>query len=210
MFDHCAWNAEFLRNPGQNDAGGLSVRIQAIGGALYRCIGVHHLTGAENRGNHNIFLEVLDEAGQRLEGAVVEYTWNGRHEDEAAPPTVIDKPAGESGASIPMWPGQTISCWVHGPNDRVINLTCWPDQPDTPGNTRYHHSYYVVWQRGAAIPPLPPDDGGDEADVAALRARVAQLEAVIAAIVPILEAGRARLVEAMDVTIAGVRAEIDS
>ena len=48
--------------------------------------------------------------------------------------------------------------------------------------------------------PEPPD--GDQAQ------RIADLEAAIEAIIPVLESGRWHLVDAMDVTIAGVKAAI--
>jgi hypothetical protein len=56
--------------PAINDAVKYGVTIreaQAADGQLYwRVIGVHHLSGPENQGNHTILVEALNEQGGRL------------------------------------------------------------------------------------------------------------------------------------------------
>lgn len=168
------WNNKFLDHlklTGQpfNDATGYGVRIEPVtvqpGQKYWRCIGVHHLTPEENRGNHSVFLDALDENGNR-ENIWIGWTWEGRRPDEPARPVKIDKPATEAGADIAMHAGQKVDVWAIGPNlyqtiagDKVTNLhTGHPDE--APGNTWGHHSFYVVWQwttAGSGPEPEPPD-----------------------------------------------------
>jgi hypothetical protein len=162
MFDHRLYNQLFLTKPGNDAAQWYEVRInpaQAQQGEIYyKCIGVHHLLPEENTGKHSVFLEVLDEAGQRVNGALIGWDWEGRRPTEQAPPVRLDKPPREPGADIAMHGGQKVSVWVTGArSDRVENLhTYHPDQGS--GNTIGHHSFYVVFQRtraGATVPPPP-------------------------------------------------------
>ncbi len=156
---HKLCNRRFLAQPGTNDASAYGVHVQphaAVGlAAVMRCIGVHHLTPGENRGNHHIYLDVLDEDGGRLEGAVVCYTWQGHRGDPLR--VLCDKADHEPAANIPIWPGQVINLWVEtgqagDASDRVTGIhTAHPDEGA--GNTRYHHSFYVVFQvRRLALP----------------------------------------------------------
>ncbi|MGC8878882.1 MAG: hypothetical protein ACP5R2_06645 [Anaerolineae bacterium] len=155
---HTTYNRQFLADPGQNDAAAYGVTIKRAPAAAMRCIGVHHLTSPENRGNHHVYLDVLDEDGERLTGAIVLYTWQGRQGDPLQ--VICDKPANEPAANIPLYPGQVVTLWVDtgqlsGASDQVSGIhTAHPDE-DT-GNTRYHHSFYVVFQlRTAQTPPIP-------------------------------------------------------
>lgn len=155
---HHTYNQQFLENPGQNDAEAYGVRIQRAPAAAMRCIGVHHLTGPENRGNHHIYLDVLDEDGERLKGAVILYTWQGHPSDPLK--VTCDKPDHEPAANIPLYPGQIVTLWVDtgdviGASDQVSGIhTAHPDEDA--GNTRYHHSFYVVFQlRSPGTPAIP-------------------------------------------------------
>ena len=158
------YNALFLDSPGQNDAVKYGVSIspctRGAGVTIYRCIGIHHLTPTENAGNHHAFLDVLDEQGQRIHQTAIEWSWQGRKLDEPAPPVVIDKPDTEPGTNIPMNWAQTISASVKGhPTDTVINLhTRHPDEGENGGNSRGHHSFYVVFQRQSGDGPPPPTE----------------------------------------------------
>jgi hypothetical protein len=169
---------------------------------------VHLLTGAENGGQHNVFMEPVDATGKRVPGCVAGWTWRDKRDNEVAPPTPLDKPPGEPAGNIPLGAGQIATVWLIAPDgavisDRVSGLTTAPAKDDVPGATRFHQSYLVCWQRDGTVPvpptpdPEPPD--GDQAQ------RIADLEATLAAIVPILKEGRRHLLEAMDTTIAGVR-----
>lgn len=197
----------FVKTPGQNDAAQYGVMIVNVPGTAWRCIGVHLLTGAENGGQHNVFMEPVDAAGKRVAGCVAGWTWRDKRPDEAAPPTPLDKPPVEPAGNIPLSAGQIATVWLLAPDgavisDKVSGLTTAPDKPDVPGATRFHQSYLVVWQRGASVPvPVPPEPPSGD-----LAQRVAFLEAQIAAIVPVLESGKKRMAEAMQVTIDGVKA----
>lgn len=170
MFDHKKLNLEFIQKP-ENRALNYGVRIVPYLGAsvfYWKCIGVYHLLPKENKGNHNIYLETLDELGQRVQ-AYVRWTWVGKKPSENAPDKKIDKPLREFGADIALHGGQNVSMKAIGlnpdkpePGETVENIhTSWPDEPG--GNQMGHHSFYVVFQKvktGSTppiiIPPVEP------------------------------------------------------
>lgn len=167
-FKHTDYIAKFLANPGLNDAVlyGISITpvIHLPGLPYYRVLGVHHLTGSENGGKNNVFLDVLDEAGKRIgpPWPLVDWTWEGRRPEEQAGVVVLDKPASEPGGNIGLGKAQIASVWVAGrASEKVVGIqTAGIDDPnEEPGNHRYHHSFYVVFQRtkvGATLPPIEP------------------------------------------------------
>lgn len=139
---------------------GVNVEPQTLpNGTLYwKAVRVHHLLPAENGGNHHIYVDLLDETGARVTGAQVRVTWPGGQEI-----VIIDKPAGEPGGNFPMWKYQvcdTVATGVPGtnlPSDRVTGMhTGHPDE--APGNTLFHHSFAVDFQRTAAEADPPPVD----------------------------------------------------
>jgi hypothetical protein len=153
----------YLRQQGQNDAAPYGVTIEPVPNARYRAIGTHHLTPAENRGNHHAYIIILDAQGKRIKGIPVGYTWIGRRDNQNAPPPADDKPDDEPGCNIPMGMYQIISLWVEGtgPSDVVAGIT--PAHADeAPGNTVGHHSFLVVFQEGEANAPSPPLAGGTQ------------------------------------------------
>jgi hypothetical protein len=129
-----------------NDAEAYGVRIVPAtvspGSQLWRVTRVHHLTPEENGGRHHIFLDVLDENKQRIMGSQLRVTWQGGEQL-----VTIEKPLTEPGGNFPMWKGQVCAVEAVGlPSDRVENLhTGHPDE--APGNTLFHHSFLVVFQR---------------------------------------------------------------
>ena len=159
------YNQEFLtkaqsKEPVYNDAGKYSVDIKFLpdiekpeGAKQYwHVVGVHHLTGAENMGNHHIYCDVLDENGKRINGARLTLVQG------AALPVfaVVDKPASEAGTNFPLWKADRATVavvWPDSaalPSEQVIGLSsAHPDEEV--GNTLFHHSFYVVFQR-TAIP----------------------------------------------------------
>ena len=164
-FNHTDYIRSFLMIPGQNGATKYGVMIQAasvpLGQPYWRCIGIHHLTGPENHGQHNVFCDVLDEQGNRLYGTklvVVNINHDINH-------IIIDKGKNEPGTNAPMHWDDELEFYVATgglASDKAAGFhTRHEDEPD--GNTRGHHSFYVVWQRtkpGATPPPIvtPPID----------------------------------------------------
>jgi hypothetical protein len=114
----------------------------------WRVIGVHHLTGSENMGNHNVFVDVLDEDGKRINRARLVL-----FQPDVDPVfAVVDKPAHEAGTNFPLWKADKATVAVVWPEDnplpseQVSGLsTGHPDEEV--GNTLFHHSFYVVYQR---------------------------------------------------------------
>jgi len=159
-----------------NEAEAFGVRLApatvAAGALCWRVVNVRHLTADENRGKRNIFVRVLDEQGRRDRNPALRatYTWDGRKPDEAAPPRPLDKGDGDIGhADIDINKGQHIDVWIEGdglPCDHVLNLHSDHDITEKTsdgqdGNTRFHHSFLVTFQRTRAdgTPPTPPDGG---------------------------------------------------
>ncbi len=118
----------------------------------WRVVGVHHLTGAENMGNHHIYADVLDEEGKRIDRARLVLF----QENTAPVFAVVDKPVTEAGTNFPLWKADKATVAVAWPDDgpltseQVTGLsTGHPDEEV--GNTLFHHSFYVVFQQ-ANIP----------------------------------------------------------
>lgn len=147
----------------QNAITNYNVRVveanTAPGETYWKVIGIHHLLPDENRSNHNVFLEALDENGQRIRPvAWADFTWVGRRPNEVAGPVSLDKPDAEAAGNIALHDGQVVSVWMKGitrdsqdKSDRVENLDIiHPDEPGPSGelwNTIGHHSFYVIFQR---------------------------------------------------------------
>lgn len=171
MFNHRNWISKFLTEPGYNDAEKYGVEINELDDltdeeCIIKVLGVHHLTPDENRSGHHLYLDVVDEAGQRINGATVLVFISGRQEK-----VVIDKPANEPGGNIPLWKQDEATTDVV-----VIPPKIWPksyvtiqevsgittlhaDEHGLAGrNTIGHHSFYVVFQVGPVVGdslPLP-------------------------------------------------------
>jgi hypothetical protein len=165
------YNQEFLdkvkqKEPVYNDAAAkykVDIKFLSEVGAAedaaqyWRVIGVHHLTGTENMGNHHIYCDVLDEEGRRIDKARLVL-----NQAEADPTfAVVDKPAHEAGTNFPLWKADKAAVAVIWPDDaplsseQVVGLsTGHPDEEV--GNTLFHHSFYVVFQRTNI-----PEDGED-------------------------------------------------
>jgi len=174
-----------------NDATQYGVQIHSVpdkGGATHywRVVGVHHLTGNENKGNHHAYADVLDENGQRVNGARLVLVQEGAGPLHA----VVDKPANEAGTNFPMWSNTRGTLSVSWPADHPlpseqVGVLRTDHADEEAGNTWGHHSFYVVFQKMAvsqetALPPatepepvVDPRTGGDEA---------ASLEETIAAV----------------------------
>ena len=163
MLDFLGYNREWLvaaqngKTP-FNDASNYGVVIHPLRPDVAyfdMVIGVHHLTPDENGGNHNIYVDVLDEAGNRRSGAKLEVLTEFGYRTQA----VIDKPANEPGTNFPMWDwGRTSVYTVNAdnvPSDMVSGLH-YKHNDEGDGNTWGHHSFYVCFLRMTTIAP-PPD-----------------------------------------------------
>ena len=169
-FNHQQYNTTYLLNARENNEpmndaaqkyGGRIVEADVAEGETYwKVIGIHHLLPRENFSKHNVYVEALDENGQRISNPIAwaGWTWQGRRPDERADPLPLDKPAFEAAGNVAMHFGQNVSVWIKGlgrdandKSDRVENLhTAHPDEPLPDGsllNTLGHHSFYVVFQR---------------------------------------------------------------
>ena len=142
--------ADALAGGTVNDAVAYGVEIQPAqvekGQKCWKVIKVHHLSPVENHGNHNVYVDLLDEEGNRIYGAKARMTWQGGQGE-----ATIDKPEDEPGTNFPLWKHQVGTVEGVGlPSDKVVNLhSGHPDEPGPPawGNTLFHHSFYVVFQR---------------------------------------------------------------
>jgi hypothetical protein len=153
----------YLANPGQNDALRYGVEIvhSAVpqwGEVYFKVIGIHHLTGSENGGQHNVFCEVLDEEGKRIQGAVL----IASNVNNTVNHILADKGPNEPAANFPMFSKDELTVWVAGntPSEKVRGLRSAGVEglPDEPGNSRYHRSFLLVFQKrrvGPAPDPQP-------------------------------------------------------
>jgi hypothetical protein len=129
------------------EAYGVAVIPAAVepGQTYWKVIRVHHLTPEENNKRHHIFINAIDEEGNRLPGARFLIAWDGGSDT-----VTIEDGTGAYGANFPIWKWQV--CSVEGldaPSDRVINLrTDHPDEPE--GNLMFHHSFAITFQRTLA------------------------------------------------------------
>src|SRR5690606_10517432 len=96
-------------------------------------------------------------------------TWEGRRDDEPAPPKSLDKPDNEPAGSLDVYKGQIITAWLEGdglPSERVTGLhTDHGDEvasDGSNGNMRFHHSFHVIFQRARAAAAPIVKDGTDE------------------------------------------------
>lgn len=154
------YNRQFLekvkRNePPFNNAAKYGVEIKELADTTvplnskqyWRVIGIHHLTGAENMGNHHVYADVLDGDGRRINQSRLVL-----NQGNAAPLyAVVDKPANEAGTNFPLWSSTRASVSVsYPPNSPLPSETAAGIRTDHAdeeiGNTWGHHSFYVVFQ----------------------------------------------------------------
>lgn len=188
-FDFEQLNRQFLSATSQpvNLAAKYGASVIPVPGnrPCWRCVGIYHLGPSENSRRHNVFVDVLDEAGNRTNAPVIEWTYRI---DGPAQVRKLDKPASEPACDIPINPQDTISLRVSGgdlPSDSVGNLHArHPDEGS--GNTWGHHSFYVVFQRQGTVTQPEPEEPAN--DLAALRQQVERLKAMIVDAIGVLEA----------------------
>lgn len=127
----------------------------------WRIVGIHHLTGPENHGQHHLFVEVLNDQGERIQNSQVTV----RRNDQPPALLTLDKPAHEPGTNTHMHFNDNLSItvnWEGLPSETAFGFHTRHDDDDPPGTTRGHHSYYIVFQKSAGVtdqPSDPTDDG---------------------------------------------------
>jgi hypothetical protein len=147
---------------------------------------VHQLSSDENGGNHHVYLIALDEQGRRDESVWIEWGWEGKRPDEAAPTFRLSgKPAHEPAGNIDLHWGQRVKVKVYGElSDRVENLNIMLPRTG-PQAYQGHHSTLVVFARkrksGQVEPPEeePGEGPGDSEARELLRKIYGEIEAFL-------------------------------
>lgn len=146
-------------------------RYKGIDYPTWRIIGFYHLKPSENTGKNNLYISALDENGERIYTPPVwiDWDWIGRQQHEPARDVKLDKPHGEPMGNINLGAGQIVTVSVETGQPKRSDIisgihTGWDS--DGPGNSRFHHSFFVVFQRQLGANPPPdeeePDTGGNE------------------------------------------------
>ena len=132
--------------------------VAPAGATEHEIIEVYHLSGAENGGQHHVFVEVEPPDA----GLMIGWTWEGRRNEEAAPPVALEKGTPGAAGDVPIFKGQRLMVWLQRGDqcvsDTVANLNGeFASAQWEVGNSLYHHSYRVKFRRrNTAGPPTPP------------------------------------------------------
>lgn len=133
-------------------------RIPTTSVVYARCVAVHLLTRQENGSNHNAYFDVIDEAGKRINGAVI----IGQNNNIRLR-SVIDKPPNEPGTNFSVYTQDTINAWVGEvptlgviPSDKVNGFSTRWGGSIVGGQDYGHISIWVLWMIRTGAPGLPP------------------------------------------------------
>jgi len=136
-----------------------------------------HLPGPINRGGHALYIEILDELGDRVMGAEIDFGWVGMQPHQKPLPVRIDKGETEPGGNVTIHGSQRVytdlirlPTGVAIPAGFVTEARIDYGDTDPPDNTLGHHSWYVVFKMNffpaspIDPPPInpPPSGGGVE------------------------------------------------
>ncbi len=140
--------AEQIPQTPKNDAKPYGVHVKPAsvrpGDVYWQVVLVHHLTPEENRKRHHIFVEVLDENGERAKDVEIIVKNGGTHVQKTE--TSPQKPA----LAFPMKGWTIYEVRVAGmPSDRVVNLTT-ALPAEGKGTPEGRHSFLIVWRRTRA------------------------------------------------------------
>ena len=126
--------------------GKYGVEVQSYNPARYKLVAVRHLSPAENKGRHHVYVDVFDEGGQRVAGvhALAQH-------DGVIRSFPLDKRPGEPMGNTPIYPGERLSVYIDGSkSDIVYNIhTGHPDELGPNGetwNSWGHHSFYLRFE----------------------------------------------------------------
>lgn len=132
--------------------GGSVLSVTAID--AWKCVLIHALTSDEEQGSHNLYIDLIDKSGVRLQptpSISIEYGWDGMQSNEKPPFAPLEKNSPEPLANIPIYRGQRL--WV-GVKDTVGSDIAQGFTSDPDG----HQSIYVVFQRQSkGIEPQKPN-----------------------------------------------------
>jgi hypothetical protein len=181
MINRETHKARITANPLTNTAGICTIE-RSPAKVAWRAVYVYHLSPDENGNQHNVFLDCLDETGAWAPGSAlrIAYTWEGRRDNEPAPPRPFEKRPPEPRAQLDINPRQIITCWVDDvftESDRVTGLRS--DVQDVPNNSRFHNSFVVLFQKQWGEVVIPPDPPTEPADCPDLRVEVGALRALV-------------------------------
>ncbi len=127
---------------------------------IWRVLGIHHLSPEENRGNHNIYIEILCKQDEREGFRAIHWTWIGRQLSQPAPDIFAGQKPHNELVDLPLNLGMIVSVWTNG-SEIVKGLSSnYPDEMK--GNTIGHHSFFICFQEidfdpPEPEPPIPPE-----------------------------------------------------
>jgi hypothetical protein len=137
-----------------NDAVNYGVSIVSNENRTWRVLGIHHLTPDENKGNHNVFIEVLCKQWERNNQQAIHWTWEGRKEYQSAPPVFAGQKGPDELIDLPLNLGMRLSIWTQGGEVAQGFSSNHPNEGE--GNTIGHHSFFVCFQEvGDYTEPIP-------------------------------------------------------
>ena len=137
-------------------------------GDMYaKLVRLHLLTPEENHGDHNIFVNVVDEDGCRLENVVV--AWHNTGNNTAGMAQLDKTDPNAPMGDVPVGQNDTMEIWIHRVDDHycesdiVVGFHTRHPDIEVPGSTTGHHSIlaeYVFAEvpeaPGSPEPPTPP------------------------------------------------------
>ena len=134
-----------------NDANSFGIEVQVNKNAVWKVIGIHHLTSTENSGNHHLYIDVLDKHGKKYDSSVwLRYGIDGMEPIlQQTSSTHMNEPV----ATHPLFLRNPVSVSVAGlssssneASDRILNIhTGHPAEGGDNGNSFNHHSFFVVF-----------------------------------------------------------------
>lgn len=120
------------------------ITIQKPQNPIRRVLGIHHLSPDENRGNHNVYVEMLCKQDERDGFQAIHWTWIGRQLNQPARDIFAGQKPHNELVDLPLNLGMILSVWTNG-GEIVQGLSSnYPDEMD--GNTIGHHSFFVCFQ----------------------------------------------------------------
>lgn len=170
MFD---WKERlrFLQdNPRFNNAVNYGVRIVPKQNSNW-VASIYHLSPNENRGGHTIYIRVLCKQNEIDAQRAINWGWLGMNTREIEQTTPIyDDKGPQEIKTHPIFKSQQIWLSVAG-GDSIEDIHTGID-PDVPaddgghGNSRFHHSYMVLFQEvNNDVPPTPDPDPDPDPEI---------------------------------------------